>query len=827
MHSPQNRGKVNKMHTKRFTFMKSEFDPEIEILYAQILQKIRNGYEESELIPNTDKMFTYLHYMMIKPVKTSVEIFIIKLYLYKMKKFMSIFTGLNISLDELMTKIVTQLRLEEISADKVICKQGDKGDKFYLILKGTISVIIQKEYTVKMSKTDYLQFLVHLHLYQENELINRIILLNRNVYFIEEKDLTMLFTVFRLFKYFLDCNPGKYTTKFVGDFLEAERDIFILVKEKYDCSPDRCLRILGLDDLSIRTVFQYYETQYEKMQNDNMMLKKLSTGKIRSLNTRSSIFNIDKLSNVDVYTNIMNSNAISSEYIYSASKDEYCDRLEPPSISNCVVDSEVKIFKYVEVVALTDGNIFGDVALQNSSKKRTATIITKTDCFFGTLTKGGYDLCLKSTQDKVRYSKILYFLNGPIFKNVNQNIFESKYFNWFKQVELNKNTVIFTKGSTSKNIFFIRHGELELSVKLTFEELNEIIENLGGRVSEEKEKKLACDSIEFHKFYYLKKHTFRFCLLKDNEIAGLEDFMFDDKYFCDCTVASSKISIFELEENFYRNLVAEKQIKKNVEDYVTLKKKVLCQRLISVRETKIINERSKINTEKKENFQNFLKIQIKKKKERLVAPLIMSTLKNKERLHLYSPPPKKSPTTHIKCPSTPPLLPAVEKQNFFSTIDFETVQKSRLPNFKSYNLATPTAEAGNGSYSRKNINIRLSKSKSKLKKISKSKTKKRGLSMSETTLLSTQPNTTYKTLRVRKIFLSSSNKMNQPLKEYKLKYFDNRTFSPNEKDNFYYNNQHVFDSVVSNSSKTRNKGVIDFLVLDKWAEKNCQTETIH
>ena len=90
MHSPQNR-KLNKMHSKRFTLMKSEFDPEIESLYAQILQKIRNGYEESELIPNTDKMFTYLHYMMIKPVKTSVEIFIIKLYLYKMKKFMSIF----------------------------------------------------------------------------------------------------------------------------------------------------------------------------------------------------------------------------------------------------------------------------------------------------------------------------------------------------------------------------------------------------------------------------------------------------------------------------------------------------------------------------------------------------------------------------------------------------------------------------------------------------------------------------------------------------------------------------------------------------------------
>ena len=58
--------------------------------------------------------------------------------------------------------------------------------------------------------------------------------------------------------------------------------------------------------------------------------------------------------------------------------------------------------------------------------------------------------------------------------------------------------------------------------------------------------------------------------------------------------------------------------------------------------------------------------------------------------------------------------------------------------------------------------------------------------MSETTLLSTQPNTTYKTLRVRKIFLSTSNKMNQPLKEYKLKYFDFARL-----DNFIFDDEHI------------------------------------
>ena len=822
MHSPLS--KKNSKFIKRFTMFRNDLDSEIEVFYNQILQKIKNGYEKDELIPDTEQVFNYLHYMMIKPIKTTIEINIIKLYLYKMKKFMSIFTNVNLSIEELMTKIVAQLKLEEIEADRVICKQGDRGDKFYLILKGTISVIIQKEYTVRMSKTDYLQFLIHLHLYQENELINRIILLNKNVYFIEEKDLSMLFTVFRVFKYFIDTNPHKYTTKYVADFLEGEHDIYLLIRDKFDCSPERCVRILGLDDLGLRSAFLFYESQYEKMMSECSLIKKTTTAKGKL--GRGSLISV-KPTIEEIYTNIINTNAISSEYIYLASKDNYCERLQPPAVSNLIVDSEVKIFKYVEVVALNDGNIFGDVALQNSSKKRTATIITKTNCFFGTLTKSAYDLCLKSTQDRLRYMKILYFLNGPIFKNVNQNIFESKYFNWFKQIELNKNTVIFTKNSPMKNIFFIRHGELELSVKMSFEELNDIIKGLGGKVNEEKEKKLACDSIEFHKFYYMKKHTFRFCLLKDNEIAGLEDFVIDGKYFCDCTVASGKISIFELEENFYQNLVAEKQIKKNVDEYVTLKKTVLCQRLLSVRETKLVNEKSKINIENKEFLNTIKKQQRKNKKEKLVAPLIVEALRNKERM-FFTPisPTKLSLNNFQKCKKISSTASTIKQQCQSIENDVGENRKLQIPNIKSFTLSSPTMDVSSRGMSSSTTNIRLNKTKVNATTLGFSTAKKkRGHSVSDATFLKTQPNTTIKSMRVRKVFLSTSCKFNKPLKEIKFKYFDNRTFSPNEKDNFYYNHLHVLSSVVSpKKGKTRNKGFIDFLVLDKWAEAKYKTE---
>ena len=44
---------------------------------------------------------------------------------------------------------------------------------------------------------------------------------------------------------------------------------------------------------------------------------------------------------------------------------------------------------------------------------------------------------------------ILFFLTGPIFKKVGQKVFESKYFNCFRHVELQKGMKLFEKGSGS------------------------------------------------------------------------------------------------------------------------------------------------------------------------------------------------------------------------------------------------------------------------------------------------------------------------------------------------------------------------------------------
>ena len=81
---------------------------------------------------------------------------------------------------------------------------------------------------------------------------------------------------------------------------------------------------------------------------------------------------------------------------------------------------------------------------------------------FDTLTKSLYNYCLKNTQ-KIRNIRIDFFLNGPIFKGVNQTIFEGKYYNWFIKTKYKNKKVLFKQGEKRQKIFFIKKGEVELN----------------------------------------------------------------------------------------------------------------------------------------------------------------------------------------------------------------------------------------------------------------------------------------------------------------------------------------------------------------------------
>ena len=68
-------------------------------------------------------------------------------------------------------------------------RNGEKGNKFYIILSGTVDVIIPKKTQCNISKKEYLTYLALLISYKEFDLLNRALNENFEIFPIDIVDL--------------------------------------------------------------------------------------------------------------------------------------------------------------------------------------------------------------------------------------------------------------------------------------------------------------------------------------------------------------------------------------------------------------------------------------------------------------------------------------------------------------------------------------------------------------------------------------------------------------------------------------------------------------
>ena len=168
----------------------------------------------------------------------------------------------------------------------MIFRTGDKGDKFYVILKGSINILIPQDVKLMMSEEEYIVYLAKLKVNNEIELFNRCMLNNKNIYPI---------------------NP---------EFFEEENKM---------------------------TIFKSKKGVIKKDTQINSNLKRF----------------VEKYSS----ESINNQNVDLSE--------KYIKDLEPRYLNSLKSDKkEVTIWKYHNVLSLSSGEYFGEVALQSYLNKR-------------------------------------------------------------------------------------------------------------------------------------------------------------------------------------------------------------------------------------------------------------------------------------------------------------------------------------------------------------------------------------------------------------------------------------------------------------------------
>ena len=277
----------------------------------------------------------------------------------------------------------------------------------------------------------------------------------------------------------------------------------------------------------------------------------------------------------------------------------------------CPFDKDLTIYSYIELTDKKQGDIFGEIALQNSIGKRTATLITGEECIFGYLTHELYKKSIRDIEQKIRKTNIEFLLKNQLFIGISRGIFENKYFNLFNIETITQGNKIITQGEKNNKVYFIREGDFELSSQLNLDALQQILKlkiNVSLKVNSMKE-----DSNTNSKY--------KISLLGKNDIVGLRDCCINDVSFVDVTCLSTSAEVYSIDLGIIDEIAQKiKSLSIQMQSYINQRVKIVTKRLLQIflfknNQIKITNsslEQIKQifseNHKKEYNFENKLKI---------------------------------------------------------------------------------------------------------------------------------------------------------------------------------------------------------------------------
>ena len=627
------------------TKLLAQIDEDI-LSIESILEEGNQGLDKSAKIT----FLNVICFILKKINKKTSENEILKTYFLSFDKLVHLFLPLNVNLNDMMTRLSGQIKYEKKFKNRILFKEGDKGDKFYIILKGEVGILIPQEKIIKCCPSEYLKYLICLYLYQEKSLINKLLLVNRETLKFDERIFDALMDSLKFYHFFIMYSGTKKAYKNPLDFLHQEIKINNYIRKKNDFSPEQAFYTLNLANIS-EDIYEYYS---DKMENINSIFltnvkNKVKTSGIFSVSSPNNLSEFGqyikenehdkkKLKENEFFDKLYHVNELNSKDTIICTTEEYIKRVNcekkikeiTSDIRNNVIkinekEIELKYFNYSEVNQLRDKNIFGELALINPNQKRTATIIMKENCHFGVLDKESYEISIKTAQEKSRTRNLLYFTNGFLFKGLTNNYFLNNYFFRFKKKIYNSGEYLFRRGEQRTKLFFIINGELQLGGKMTLKKISDIIRWLQGETGWDDGGvivKHCKESVDFRKFYEEAQNYFRFYVLKKKEIAGLDDMTEDGIFLFDCVANSLEpTEVYEFDYSIYETCLKEKIVQINNDNYVSTKKKLLIDRLYKQRDSIANNEFSRIkiyilNNENLKNNEIKRNMDVKNKKEK-------------------------------------------------------------------------------------------------------------------------------------------------------------------------------------------------------------------
>ena len=272
----------------------------------------------------------------------------------------------------------------------------------------------------------------------------------------------------------------------------------------------------------------------------------------------------------------------------------------------------VIIPQYESVNKIETGQTFGDIALENPNNKRTATLVSIDQCYFGVLNKSEYIMYIKGVNDKnkKKFFNVIYSYN--VFQLISKYTFEKKYFNFFKFRKCERGEMLLKENDKCENVFFLLNGKYEISTYRNIIDVNKLliqykqtlstlcnsngINESNSYTNFNNEIKQNEDLIINHKFKTKKqnemiftKQIIRLGTANNREIIGLYDYINigdrEHKGLINCKCLSNNCEMYFIPMNIYYKVYdVEESVKELTNELCIKKLKVMIDKLNEYKE---------------------------------------------------------------------------------------------------------------------------------------------------------------------------------------------------------------------------------------------------
>ena len=561
---------------KKMKRLEKLLEDEISEMGKYVKLKLSFGLDifSVQLTDTTIELKKIILYILNKSQRTSIDNIVLRQYLISYPEFIDTLKLREQITDpkELLLKISQNLRKEEMFQDRVVFYNGQYGKSFYLILEGEVSVLLPYEFKLKLTDKQVIKYMYYLLQHKEYELIR--LMFENNKHIFNDIDYRENTLYLKLKSYSERGLPSNVDIEKISsyDYLQRfeyfskverrQKELLIKAEQK-----DQTEKNEQKDKNKIKTNY------FEFFLRENLRRK---TGHVKRADTKT--FENDE----DDEEIIKNKNFFYEE------------------------EETFSIYKYFEVIKLSKGKCFGELALTKEGKRRNATIITTKNCIFGTLYKDAYQAFIKETMEKARKSNVEHLLKCGLFRGCNSEKFETHFFNCFKLMKKKKGEYLFKQGDKRDFIYFLKKGEIQLEIFCNCYYLETIMNNLGY-ADDSLDAKEIIKSKKLEQFCSINR-KFKILILSD-EMIGLEEHTIypDNLEFAFTGLCASYCEMFALDVKFFSKIMEEKIIKNNYIQLVKERKMRLAERIFHLKNNVIMQQYNLIikdNEKYNNNIQN-------------------------------------------------------------------------------------------------------------------------------------------------------------------------------------------------------------------------------